>query len=235
MKWYIFCRSGLILFVIILVWLFTNIFVNVPPDFHKLEGNVIHKEFVSADTKQTGDGKVYNYETYSFAYITKSGKIINDTHKFKKGSDYYDEFIKNDKYYRDNIVNIGIFVFLCVYSFFGFLLTLLVGNDMNEYFSCEKDKRIRGRNMRINHFKIVSDFYGYDNEQDREDTYAAIEEFREHDDAYKKALYYGTVPKIPKWSYMINEISHKYDGIIADRKCKETNITDGEKVGGFSD
>ena len=90
----------------------------------------------------------------NFAYITKSGKIINETDEFKKGCDYYNKFINNDRYYVNDTFNIVLFIILYTYSIFGLFITLLCGNDMDEYFGPEKNNLIRGRNMRINHFKI---------------------------------------------------------------------------------
>lgn len=235
MKWYLFCRSGLILCISILLWLFVNLFINVPPDFVKCYGNVIHKELVKSVQNNHN-----TYHTYNFTYLNKSGKVCNENNvEFKEGSSYYDEFIKNDKYYDVDCINLVIFVLLCAWGFLGTLITTLCENDMNEYFDNSKDSRIKGRNMRIKHFKIFVDFWGYDDEQEKEDTYAAIEMFKENDSEYKHFLRYGGVLKIPKWNYMYDEIWKFYNQIVKERKQKETNITNGEvnegKHGGFCD
>lgn len=236
MKWYLFCRSGLILFVVILIWLCANIFINVPPDFSKYYGKVVHKELVKSYESHRGD----NYHIYNFTYLNKSGKICKENGvEFKEDSPYYDKFINNDQYYDANGFNISVFVFLCIWGFFGTLFTLLVGNDMNEYFSSEKETRIRARNMRIKHFKMFVDFWGYDNEQEREDTHAAIEQFKENDSKYLTFKRYGGTLDVPTWNYIYDEVLNNYNKIVKQRNQKETNITDGEineeKRGGFCD
>jgi len=231
---YYFSRSSVITFLIIIAWLIANIFVNVPPDFLKKEGEVIHKTLVHKEACQSNNNHYHYF--YDFTYMTDNGKTVTiKNEEFKDNEETYKKFIESNEYYTISGWFVVIFVILCIYGIVGFIVTAANdGFDDLDEFVGGYENRIKAREMRINHFRIFSNFIGYDDQQDYEDTMKAIEMYRNNEN-YQYAVRNHYQINIPTWSQMFDDIKDYYYKIINERNKSDKQNKSKEKYGGFKD
>lgn len=232
---YYFSRSSVITFLVIMIWLIANIFVNVPPNFSSKEGDVINKTLVHKE--ECNSSRNHYHYFYDFTYITDNGKTVTvKNEEFRDNGEAYEKFIESNEYYTTNGWFIVIFIILCIYGVVGFLLTIVMDgfNDLSEFVS-GYENRVKAREMRINHFRILCNFIGYNDQQDYEDTMKAIEMYRNNEDDQDKIKYHCSF-NIPTWEVMFNETRKYYNNIVKERNKsnKEENETE-RKHGGFCD
>ena len=228
---YYLSRCSVVTFLVIIIWLITNIFVNIPPDFSQKEGEVIHKTLVHKEACNP-DRNHYHY-FYDITYLTDNGKTVTvKNEEFRDNGKAYNKLIESNMYYTTNCWFITLFVVLSIFGFIGLIVTLVENgfDDINDFID-NRDCRIKAREMRINHFRILCDFFGYDNQQDYEDTMKAIEIYKNNEDV-QWSIKNDYRINIPTWSDMFNDIRNIYNHIITERNKENEN---DEKYGGFCD
>lgn len=227
---YYLSRGSLVTALILCVWLIANIFVNVPPDFNKYQGEVIHKELVKSDTTRYGDGRIANINSlYDFTYLTKSGHSVNvKNYEYEPNDHNYAKFINENQFYVTSGWTITIFVLLCVYGFFGSFITLMCDgiDDIEQMIVGDQTTKIHARNMRFKHYKILSDLFGYSDEETRQLTYKAIEMAQNNSD-YLHSLECGYTIKVPHLTSIDEMVENNIKRLIKEKQQKETNITNG--------
>lgn len=231
---YYFSRSSVITFLVIIVWLIANIFVNIPPDFISKEGEVIHKTLVHKEACNK-ENNHYHY-FYDITYLTDNGKTVTvKNEEFKDNGKAYNKLTEHNAYYVTNVWFIFIFVILCIYGVVGFGLTLVMEgfDDLNDLVEGYENK-IKAREMRINHFRIFCNFIGYNDQQEYEDTMKAIEMYRNNEN-YQYAIKNHYSVNIPTWSQMFDDIRDYYYKIINERNTSNEQNKSKEKYGGFED
>lgn len=228
---YYFSRSSVITFLVIIVWLIANIFINIPPDFISKEGEVIHKTLVHKEACNP-DKNHYHY-FYNITYLTDNGKTVTvKNEEFRDNGKAYNKLIESNMYYTTNDWTITLFVILSIYGLIGFIITIVENgfNDITDLIN-GYDNRIKAREMRINHFRIICNFIGYDNQQDYEDTMKAIEMYG-NDENYQYAVRNHYHINVPTWSDMFKDISIIYRNILNQRNKEDETK---EQQGGFCD
>lgn len=228
---YYFSRSSVITFLVIIAWLIANIFVNIPPDFISKEGEVIHKTLVHKELCNP-DKNHYHY-FYDITYLTDNGKTVTvKNEKFRDFGKSYNKLIESNMYYTTNDWAITLFIILSIYGLIGSCLTLIENgfNDINEFIS-GYENRLKAREMRINHFRILCNFIGYDNQQDYEDTMKAIEMYR-NDENIQYAIRNHYHINVPTWTDMFKDIANIYRNILTQRNKEDETK---EQYGGFCD
>lgn len=229
---YYFSRSSIITFLVIIVWLIANIFVNIPPDFISKEGEVIHKTLISK--KECNPNKNHYHYFYDITYLTDNGKTVTvKNEEFRDNGNAYKQLTEHNAYYATNGWIIFIFIILCIYGFVGTMITIVMEDDLNEFVS-GYENRLKAREMRINHFKIFCNFFGYDDQQEYEDTMKAIEMYRNNENfQYAVKNHYSV--NVPTWSQMFDDIKDYYNKIINERNKSNEQNKSKEKYGGFED
>ena len=224
---YYLSRGSIVTALIICVWLIANIFINVPPDFNKYQGDVIHKELVKTDTTRYGDGRIANINNwYDFTYLTKSGHSVNvKNYEYAYNDRNYDKFNNENQFYVTSKWTITIFVLLCVYGFFGSLITLMCDgiDDIEQMICGDQTVKINARNMRFKHYKILSDLFGYSDEETRQLTYQAID-MAQNNPNYLHSLECGYTIKVPNLTSIDEMVENNIKELI---KKKQKNINNG--------
>lgn len=217
---YYFSRSSVITFLVIIVWLIANIFINIPPDFISKEGEVIHKTLLHKEL--CNPGKNHYHYFYDITYLTDNGKTVTvKNEEFKDFAKPYIKLIESNMYYTTNDWIITLFIILSIYGLIGFIITLIDNgfNDLNEFIS-GYENRLKAREMRINHFRILCNFIGYDNQQDYEDTMKAIEMYR-NDENIQYAVRNHYRINVPTWTDMFKDIANIYRNILTQRNKED--------------
>ena len=229
---YYFSRSSIITFLVIIVWLIANIFVNIPPDFISKEGEVIHKTLVNKE--ECNPNKNHYHYFYDITYLTDNGKTVTvKNEEFRDNGNAYKQLTEHNAYYATNGWIIFIFIILCIYGFVGTMITIVMEDDLNEFVS-GYENRLKAREMRINHFRIFCNFFGYDDQQEYEDTMKAIEMYRNNENfQYAVKNHYSV--NVPTWSQMFDDIKDYYNKIINERNKSNEQNKSKEKYGGFED
>lgn len=224
---YYLSRGSIVTALIICIWLVANIFVNVPPDFNKYQGDVIHKELVKTDTTRYNDGRIANiYNWYDFTYLTKSGHAVNvKNYEYELDDHNYAKFNNENQFYVTSEWTVTIFVLLCVYGFFGTLITLICDevDDIEQMIYGDQTVKIHARNMRFKHYKILSDLFGYSDEETRQLTYKAIEMAQNNSD-YLHSLECGYTIRVPNLTNIDKMVENNIKKLI---KEKQKNINNG--------
>lgn len=223
---YYLSRGSIVTTLIICIWLVTNIFVNVPPDFNKYQGDVIHKELVKTDTTRYSDGRIANiYNWYDFTYLTKSGHSVNVKNYEYKSNDYnYAKFNNENQFYVTNELTIIIFVLLCGYGLIGSLITLICDgvDDIEQMIWGDQTVKIHARNMRFKHYKILCDLFGYPDEETRQLTYQAIEMAQNNSD-YLHSLECGYTIRVPNLTYIDEMVENNVKELIKEKQKNSNN------------
>jgi len=218
---YYLSRGSLVTALIISIWLIANIFVDVPPDFNKYQGEVIHKELVKSDTSRYGDGTIRRiYYYYNFTYLTKSGHTVDvKDYETYSGKTNYNEFINKNKYYVTSGWTVTIFVLLCIYGLVGSLITIAGDglDDIEQMIYGDQAQRINIRNMRFKHYKVIADWFGYPDEETRQLTYKAIDMARNNSD-YLHSLECGYTIKIPNLSSIDEMVENNVKKLIKEKQ-----------------
>ena len=224
---YYLSRGSLVTALILCIWLVANIFINVPPDFNKYQGDVIHKELVQTDTTRYSDGRIAQIRNwYDFTYLTKSGHAVNvKNYEYKPNDHNYDKFNNENQFYVTSGWTVTIFVLLCVYGFFGSLITLICDgvDDIEQMICGDQTVKIHARNMRFKHYKILSDLFGYPDEETRQLTYKAIEMAQNNSD-YLHSLECGYTIRVPNLTSIDELVENNVKKLI---KEKQKNINNG--------
>lgn len=223
---YYLSRGSIVTSLIICIWLVANIFVNVPPDFNKYQGDVIHKELVKTDTTKYRDKTRDITNWYDFTYLTKSGHSVNVKNYEYSINDYnYAKFNNENQFYVTSGWTVTIFVLLCVYGFFGSLITLICDgvDDIEQMICGDQTTKIHARNMRFKHYKILCDLFGYPDEETRELTYQAIEISQNNSD-YLHSLECGYTIRVPNLTSIDEMVENNVKKLI---KEKQKNINNG--------
>lgn len=227
MGFYYLSRGSIVTMLIICIWLVANIFINVPPDFNKYQGDVIHKELVKTDTTRFGDGSIRSIRNfYNFTYFTKSGHSVNvKNYEYKPNDNNYAKFNNENQFYVTSGWTIAIFVLLCTYGFFGSLITLICDgvDDIEQMICGDQTVKIHARNMRFRHYKILCDLFGYSDEETRQLTYQAIEMAQNNPD-YLHSLECGYTIKVPHLTNIDEMVENNIKKLIKD---KQKNINNG--------
>ena len=224
---YYLSRGSIVTALIICIWLVANIFINVPPDFNKYQGDVIHKELVQTDTIRYnhGSGSIASIKNwYDFTYLTKSGHSVNvKNYEYETDDHNYAKFNNENQFYVTSGCTITIFILLCVYGFFGSLITLAGDgiDDIEQMICGDQTVKIHARNMRFKHYKIFSDLLGYPDEETRQLTYQAIE-MAQNNSNYKHILECGGLIRVPSLT-CINEMVKDYTKELIKDKQREIN------------
>jgi len=223
---YYLSRGSIVTALVICIWLVANIFINVPPDFNKYQGEVIHKELVKSDTARHGDGtihRIYNY--YDFTYLTKSGHAVNVKEYEYDDSDYnYDKFKNENQFYITSGWTVTIFVLLCVYGFFGSLITLAGDgiDDIEQMIYGDQTVKIHARNMRFKHYKILSDLFGYSDEETRQLTYQAIE-MAQNSSEYQHNIECGYTIRVPNLTAIDEMVENNVKRLVKEKQKRINN------------
>lgn len=224
---YYLSRGSIVTALIICIWLVANIFINIPPDFNKYQGDVIHKELVKSDTTRYSDGRIANISNwYNFTYLTKSGHSVNvKNYEYEHNDHNYAKFNDENQFYVTSGWTIIIFVLLCVYGFFGSLITLACDgiDDIEQMIYGDQTVKIHARNMRFKHYKILSDLFGYSDEETRQLTYQAIEMVQNNSD-YLHSLECGWTIRVPHLTNIDEMVENNIKKLIKD---KQKNINNG--------
>ena len=224
---YYLSRGSLVTALILCIWLVANIFINVPPDFNKYQGDVIHKELVKTDTTKFSDGRIANIKNwYDFTYLTKSGHSVNvKNYEYEPNDHNYAKFNNENQFYVTSGWTITIFVLLCVYGFFGSLITLMSDglDDIEQMIWGDQTAKIHARNMRFKHYKILLDLFGYPDEETRQLTYKAIEMTQNNSD-YLHNLECGYTIRVPNMTTIDEMVENNVKKLI---KEKQKNINNG--------
>jgi hypothetical protein len=114
---------------------------------------------------------------------------------------------------------------LCVYGFFGSLITLICDgvDDIEQMICGDQTVKIHARNMRFKHYKILSDLFGYSDEETRQLTYQAIEMAQNNSD-YLHSLECGYTIKVPHLTNIDEMVENNIKKLIKD---KQKNINNG--------
>lgn len=226
---YYLSRGSIVTALIICIWLVANIFINVPPDFNKYQGDVIHKELVQTDTIRynQGSGSIASIKNwYDFTYLTKSGHAVNvKNYEYETDDHNYAKFNNENQFYVTSGWTVTIFVLLCVYGFFGSLITLICDgvDDIEQMICGDQTVKIHARNMRFKHYKILSDLFGYSDEETRQLTYKAIEMAQNNSD-YLHSLECGYTIRVPNLTSIDEMVENNVKKLI---KEKQKNINNG--------
>lgn len=227
MGFYYLSRGSIVTALIICIWLVANIFIDVPPDFNKYQGDVIHKELVHTDTTRFSDGRIAHISNlYDFTYLTKSGHSVNvKNYEYEHNDHNYAKFNNENQFYVTSGWTITIFVLLCIYGFLGSLITLLCDgiDDIEQMIYGDQTVKIHARNMRFKHYKILSDLFGYSDEETRQLTYQAIEMAQNNSD-YLHSLECGWTIKVPHLTSIDEMVENNIKKLI---KEKQKNINNG--------
>lgn len=223
---YYLSRGSIVTALIICIWLVANIFINVPPDFNKYQGDVIHKELVKTDTTRYGNGSININNWYDFTYLTKSGHSVNvKNYEYEHNDHNYAKFNNENQFYVTSGWTVTIFVLLCVYGFFGSLITLMCDgiDDIEQMILGDQTVKINARNMRFKHYKILSDLFGYSDEETRQLTYQAID-MTQNNPNYLHNLECGYTIKVPNLTSIDEMVENNIKELI---KKKQKNINNG--------
>ena len=224
---YYLSRGSIVTALIICIWLVANIFINIPPDFNKYQGDVIHKELVQTDTSRYTDGRIACINNwYNFTYLTKSGHAVNiKNYEYETDDHNYAKFNNENQFYVTSGLTVTIFVLLCVYGFFGSLITLICDgiDDIEQMICGDQTVKINARNMRFKHYKILSDLFGYSDEETRQLTYKAIEMAQNNSD-YLHSLKCGYAIRVPNLTSIDLMVENNIKELI---KEKQKNINNG--------
>ena len=224
---YYLSRGSIVTALIICIWLVANIFINIPPDFNKYQGDVIHKELVQTDTSRYSDGRIACINNwYNFTYLTKSGHSVNVKNYVYETDDHnYAKFNNENQFYVTSGWTVTIFVLLCVYGFFGTLITLICDgiDDIEQMIYGDQTVKIHARNMRFKHYKILSDLFGYSDEETRQLTNQAIEMAQNNSD-YLHSLECGYTIRVPNLTSIDEMVENNIKKLI---KEKQKNINNG--------
>jgi hypothetical protein len=223
---YYLSRGSIVTALIICIWLVANIFINVPPDFNKYQGDVIHKELVKSDTTRYSDGRIAHISNwYNFTYLTKSGHSVNvKNYEYEHNDHNYAKFNDENQFYVTSGWTIIIFVLLCVYGFFGSLITLACDgiDDIEQMIYGDQTVKIHARNMRFKHYKILSDLFGYSDEETRQLTYQAIEMAQNNSD-YLHSLECGWTIRVPHLTNIDEMVENNIKKLIKDKQREINN------------
>ena len=224
---YYLSRGSIVTMLIICIWFVANIFINVPPDFNKYQGDIIHKELVQTDTTRYSDGRIAHINNwYDFTYLTKSGHSVNvKNYEYEPDDHNYAKFNNENQFYVTSGWTITIFVLLCLYGFFGSLITLACDgiDDIEQMICGDQTIKIHARNMRFKHYKILSDLFGYPDEETRQLTYQAIEMAQNNSD-YLRSLECGYTIRVPNLTSIDETVENNIKKLIKD---KQKNISNG--------
>ena len=222
---YYLSRGSIVTALIICIWLVANIFVNVPPDFNKYQGDVIHKELVKTDTTKYRDKYRDIKNWYDFTYLTKSGHFVNvKNYEYSINDHNYAKFNNENQFYVTSGWTITIFVLLCVYGFFGSLITLMCDgiDDIEQMICGDQTVKIHARNMRFKHYKILCDLFGYPDEETRQLTYQAIEMAQNNSD-YLHSLEYGYTIRVPHLTAIDEMVENNIKKLIKEKQQNNNN------------
>ena len=163
---------------------------------------------------------------YDFTYLTKSGHAVNvKNYEYDVDDHNYAKFNNENQFYVTSGWTITIFVLLCVYGFFGSLITLICDgiDDIDQMICGDQTVKIHARNMRFKHYKILSDLFGYSDEETRQLTYQAIEMAQNNSD-YLHNLECGYTIRVPNLTSIDEMVENNVKKLI---KEKQKNINNG--------
>ena len=222
---YYLSRGSIVTALIICIWLVANIFINVPPDFDKYQGDVIHKELVKTDTTKYRDKYRDIKNWYDFTYLTKSGHAVNvKNYEYESNDHNYAKFNNENQFYVTSGWTVTIFVLLCVYGFFGSFITLICDgiDDIEQMIFGDQTTKIHARNMRFKHYKILCDLFGYPDEETRQLTYQAIEMAQNNSD-YLHSLEYGYTIRVPHLTAIDEMVENNIKKLIKEKQQNNNN------------